>query len=53
MRMGNVLSVTPLLSHMATRNHSVGINHVTVVPKSPATPTDAAESDEPADDSDS
>lgn len=50
MRMGNLLSGRIVSWNMATRNHSVGIDHVTVVPK-PAAPTDepAAEDDDDAD----
>ena len=42
MRMGNLLSPEALPPHMAAKNHSVGIDHVTVVPK-PATPADEDE----------
>ena len=42
MRMGNLLSGEAHLSTMATKQHSVGIDHVTVVP-GPAAPADEEE----------
>jgi len=42
MRMGNLLSGETLPWNMATKQHSVGIDHVTVVP-GPAAPADEDE----------
>jgi len=47
--MGNLLSGEPVPWNMATKNHSVGIDHVTVVPE-PAARMDA--DDSPAEDDD-
>ncbi len=44
MRMGNLLGGETHTSTMATRQHSVGIDHVTVVPK-PATPAEETADD--------
>jgi hypothetical protein len=49
MRMGNLLSAEAVPPHMAAKNHSVGIDHVTVVPK-PAASTDEPGEDEADDD---
>ena len=46
MRMGNHLSGEARTSHMATKQHSVGIDHVTVVPE----PAARADEREDADD---
>ncbi len=40
MRMGNLLSGGARTSSMATKQHSVGIDHVTVVPEPAATADD-------------
>jgi hypothetical protein len=49
--MGNLLRPEALLPHMAAKNHTVGIDHVTVVPK-PAASTDEPAEDEADDDED-
>ena len=48
MRMGNLLRVRALPSGMAAKNHSVGIDHVTVVPDSstPSIADDGADEDD-------
>jgi len=45
MRMGNLLGGRADGSHMAAKNHSVGIDHVTVVP-APAAPSDESTEDD-------
>lgn len=51
MRMGNLLRAETLIQGMATKNHSVGIDHVTVVPE-PAARMDADDSQAEDDDAD-
>ena len=49
MRMGNLLSARGHRTAMAAKNHSVGIDHVTVVPE-PAAPEESDEDGSDADD---